>query len=158
MIPFAWNIVLAVVWVVLTAELTVTNAVFGFLLGYGALAVAQSQLPALSGYAQRVPRFLGFVLFYLAELVKANARVASDVIRPSWEISPGVIGVALDASSDGEITILANLISLTPGTLSLDVSSDRRVLYIHAMYIQDRASFCEEIKELERRVLKVMRE
>lgn len=157
MIPFAWNIVLATVWVVLTANLSLLNALFGFLLGYAALALVQSQLPGLHGYAQRVPRFIGFVLFYIWEMAKANARIAYDVVSPRCDIHPGVVGVPLEARSDGEITVLANLISLTPGTLSLDVSSDRRVLYIHAMYIDDEAAFHEEIKELERRVLKVMR-
>jgi multicomponent Na+:H+ antiporter subunit E len=157
MIPFAWNIVLATVWVVLTANLTVLNALFGFLLGYAALALVQSQLPGLHGYAQRVPRFIGFVLFYIWEMIKANAKIAYDVVSPNYDIHPGVVGVPLEARSDGEITVLANLISLTPGTLSLDVSNDRRVLYIHAMYLEDEEAFYEEIKELERRVLKVMR-
>ena len=157
MIPFAWNIILAVLWVMLTAELTVLNLLFGFVLGYLVLATVQSQVPALDGYAQWVPRLIGFLLFYLWEIAKANARVAYDVVRPQWGIQPGVVGVPLEASSDGEITVLANLITLTPGTLSLDVSSDRRVLYIHTMYIADEAAFCEEIKALERHVLGVMR-
>ncbi|MFP4648704.1 MAG: Na+/H+ antiporter subunit E [Halorhodospira sp.] len=158
MIPFAWNVILAVLWVILTAQLTVLNLVFGLVLGYLALAMVQSQLPGLGGYAQRVPRFIGFLLFYIWEIIKSNARVAYDVVTPRWQIHPGVVGVPLEATTDGEITVLANLISLTPGTLSLDVSSDRRVLYIHTMHIEDEATFCEEIKELERRVLRVMRQ
>ena len=157
MIPFAWNVILAVLWVVLTAELTVLNLVFGLVLGYLALAIVQSQMPALDGYAQWVPRLIRFLLFYLGEIAKSNARVAYDVVRPQWDFHPGVVGVPLEASSDGEITVLANLITLTPGTLSLDVSTDRRVLYIHTMYIADEAAFCEEIKALERHVLGVMR-
>ncbi|ABM62795.1 Na+/H+ antiporter subunit E [Halorhodospira halophila] len=157
MIPFAWNVVLAMVWVVLTANFSAVNALFGFLLGYGAIAVMQNQLPALAGYGQRVPRFIRFVFFYIWELVKANARVAYDVVTPEWGMRPGVIGVPLDARTDGEITVVANLISLTPGTLSLDVSTDRRVLYIHAMYIDSEEALLDEVKELERRVLEVMR-
>ena len=70
---------------------------------------------------------------------------------------PGIIGLSLEVSSDLEITIFANLISLTPGTLSIDVSSDRKVLYIHAMYIDDLEQLRAEIRYLEQRLLDVMR-
>ena len=157
MIPFAWNVVLAVVWMVLTADFGAVNALFGFILGYGAIAIVQNRFPGFEGYAQRVPRFIRFVGFYVWELIKANARVAYDVVTPEWGMRPGTIGVPLAARTDGEITVVANLISLTPGTLSLDVSTDRRVLYIHAMYIESEEALLEEVKELERRVLEVMR-
>lgn len=49
-------------------------------------------------------------------------------------MKPGVIALPLSARTEMEITLVANLISLTPGTLSLDVSDDRKVLYIHAMF------------------------
>ncbi|BAU58451.1 Na+/H+ antiporter subunit E [Halorhodospira halochloris] len=157
MIPFALNVVLAVIWLVLTANVTAPNALFGLILGYIAIAMMQVQFPIFAGYAQRVPRFIRFVFFYIWEMIKANARVAYDVLTPEWGIRPGVIAIPLEAHTDGEITVLANLISLTPGTLSLDVSTDRQVLYIHAMYIYDEVELLEEIKELERRVLEVMR-
>nr|WP_274600108.1 Na+/H+ antiporter subunit E [Halorhodospira abdelmalekii] len=148
---------MAMVWVVLTANLSATNALFGFVLGYAAIALMQRQFPALHGYAQRVPRFIGFLFFYAWEMIKANARVAHDVVTPEWQMRPGVIAIPLEAKTDGEITVLANLISLTPGTLSLDVSTDRQVLYIHAMYLDDEVELLESIKDLERRVLEVMR-
>jgi len=67
------------------------------------------------------------------ELVLSSLRVAVDVCRPRLDVCPGVVGIPLRATTDAEITVLANLISLTPGTLSLDVSPDRRTLYVHAM-------------------------
>lgn len=157
MIPFASNVVLAIVWVVLTASFSAMNLLFGFILGYAAIALIQTHIPSFHGYAQRVPRFIRFVFFYVWELIKANARVAYDVASPSWGIRPGVIGFPLEAHTPGEITVVANLISLTPGTLSLDVSDDRRVLYIHAMYIDDETQLIEDLRELERRVLEVLR-
>jgi multicomponent Na+:H+ antiporter subunit E len=64
----------------------------------------------------------------------------------------------LDARTDAEIMLVANLISLTPGTLSLDISEDRRVLYIHVMFLDDIEKTRQQIKQgLERRVLEVMR-
>jgi multicomponent Na+:H+ antiporter subunit E len=101
---------------------------------------------------------LGFALFYVWELILANLRVAYDVLTPKPRIRPGVLAIPLQAKTDAEITMLANLITLTPGSVSLDVSSDRRFLYLHAMYIADVEKYRESIKEqMERRVLEVLR-
>ena len=104
----------------------------------------------------KIVKALELFVFLLWELLLANLRVAYDVLTPGYQMRPGV----LDARTDVEITLLANLITLTPGTLSLDVSSDRRVLYIHVMYI-DRGDL-EEVRRkiksgFERRVLEVLR-
>lgn len=157
MIPFAWNVMLAIAWAALTGEFSGLNLLVGFILGYLALCLAQAQIPGFEGYGWRVPRLIGFVFFFFWEMVKANARVAYDVITPTYYMRPGVVGIPLEAETDAEITILANLISLTPGTLSLDVSDDHRVLYIHAMYLDDEEELMASIKELERRVLRIMR-
>ena len=65
---------------------------------------------------------------------------------PKLHMTPGIVGVPLDIKSDAEITMLANLITLTPGTLSLDVSEDKKVLYVHSMYITNREDFINGIK------------
>lgn len=107
---------------------------------------------------RRVPALLRFVLFFLWELWLANLRVARDVLTPGYSMRPAVLAVALTARTDLEITLLANLISLTPGTLSLDVSTDRRMLYIHAMYVDDPEDYRRYIQhEFERRLLEVFR-
>ena len=73
-------------------------------------------------------------------------------------MKPGIIAIPLEAKTDFEITLLANLITMTPGTLSLDLSEDRRTLYVHAMYIHDPEKIRASIKnDLERRVLEVFR-
>jgi multicomponent Na+:H+ antiporter subunit E len=111
-----------------------------------------------SDYAQRGWRLISFAGFFIRELVLANVRVARDVVSRSQNMRPGVVAIPLSAKTDTEITLLANLISLTPGTLSLDVSDDRSVLYIHSMYIDDPDELRHEIKAgFERRVLEVLR-
>lgn len=75
-------------------------------------------------------------------------------------VCPGVVAIPLDARTDLEITLLANLITLTPGSVALDLSEDRSVLYVHAMYIDggDVEAYRRSIKEgLERRVLELLR-
>lgn len=75
-------------------------------------------------------------------------------------VTPGVIGIPLDARTDIEIALLANLITLTPGSVTLDLSEDRLVLYVHAMYIDggDVEAYRRAVKDgLERRVLELLR-
>jgi multicomponent Na+:H+ antiporter subunit E len=100
----------------------------------------------------------GLFFYFLWELVVSNVRVAIEVLSPRYRMRPGVVGVRLDARTDLEITLLANLITLTPGTMSVDISEDRRVLYVHALYVDDRDAFERSIKDgFERRVLEVLR-
>ena len=97
------------------------------------------------------------LLNFLYELVKANLEVAYEVITPRLNVTPGIIMVPLDVKSDIGITVLANMISLTPGTLSIDVSNDKKVLFVHAMYLKDREKFIRGIKDgFERRILEVL--
>jgi multicomponent Na+:H+ antiporter subunit E len=110
------------------------------------------------GYFYRLPKIVGFFFFFLKELTKANLEVAYDVITPKFYMKPGIVRIELDAQTDLEITLLANLITLTPGTLSLDVSDDRKVLYVHAMYIRDKEQFVHSIKNgFEKRLLEILR-
>ncbi|WP_077530487.1 Na+/H+ antiporter subunit E [Vreelandella utahensis] len=157
MIAFFWNVILALLWVALTGSFSGGNLLAGFVFGYLALAVMQRHIPMLHGYSQRAPRFMAFAVFFLKELFVANVRVAYDVITPVWYMKPGVIAMRLESKSDVEITLVANLISLTPGTLSLDVSDDRKVLYIHAMFMADEQELRDSLHELERRILRVLR-
>ena len=84
---------------------------------------------------------------FLLEVLIANVRVAHDVITPSYRARPGVIAIPLDCKNDMEITLLAIVISLTPGTLALDLSPDKKNLYIHAMFIRDKEKLIREIKK-----------
>jgi multicomponent Na+:H+ antiporter subunit E len=158
MTAFLLNVLLALAWLALTGEFTPLNFLAGFALGYAVLLIAQPVVGRRSSYFSKVRQGASFALFFLWELVLANLRVAYDVITPGFRMRPGVIAIPLDVKTDEEITMLANLITLTPGTLSLDVSADRKVLYIHAMYIDEVESVRRDIKEgFERRVMELLR-
>jgi multicomponent Na+:H+ antiporter subunit E len=152
-----WNIFLALAWAALSGGFALANLLLGFAMGFAILLFVGPAL-GTSNYFDKVGKILGFVLFFLKELVAANLRVAYDIITPRYNMKPGIVAVPLDAKTDAEITILANLITLTPGTLSLDLSDDRRVLYVHAMYLDDPEALRREIKDgFERRVLELLR-
>jgi multicomponent Na+:H+ antiporter subunit E len=108
----------------------------------------------------KIPLALNLFIFFLKELLIASMVIAWDVITPRSHVQSGVIALPLDARTNIEITILASLISLTPGTLSLDVSEDKRILYIHAVYIKngDIEALKKEIKDgFEKKLLKLTR-
>jgi multicomponent Na+:H+ antiporter subunit E len=109
-------------------------------------------------FFQRLWGFFTLWLYFSWELILSNLRVAYDVLRPIRYLSPGVLAVPLDLKSDAEITLLSNLITLTPGTIGLDVSDDRKVLFIHAMHVRDGERVKRSIKEgFERRIWKITR-
>ena len=157
MIFFLLNLLLALAWVALTGEFSPVNFVIGFLFGYASLWMTQ-RLQGNTTYFRKVRRVIEFTFFFLWEVIKANLRVAYDVLSPRQRITPAILAVPLEAKTDAEIAFLANLITLTPGTLSLDVSGDRKVLYVHAMYVENIDRFKRQIKDgLERRLLDVLR-
>ncbi|WKZ35738.1 MAG: Na+/H+ antiporter subunit E [Anaerolineales bacterium] len=140
------NIVLALTWAMLNGEINPVNLIVGFVIGYLILFTARRALGP-SPYFGRVWKAIRFAIYFFGELFRANFKLAYDVLTPHMNLmKPRIISVPLDVTTDAQITALANLISLTPGTLSLDVSSDRRVLYIHFMYAEDADTARREIK------------
>ena len=156
---FLWNVLLALAWMGLTEDYSPRTLIVGFVLGFFILFFVR-RVAGGTSYLVKVRQTLGLIFFTVWELILANLRVAHDVMTPSYYMRPGIIAIPLDARTDLEITLLANLITLTPGTLSLDVSADRRVLYVHVMYIDndDIEAVRRNIKDgFERRVLEVLR-
>lgn len=151
------NILLALSWMFLTGDLDFINFIEGFFIGFIILWVSKYASES-SKYISKIPKILSFILYFIYELILANIKVAYDVLTPRHRMKPAIIAVPLTVDRDFEITVLANLITLTPGTLSLDVSTDKKVLYVHSMYITDPEEFRREIKEgFERKLLEVTR-
>lgn len=151
-----WNVLLALAWAAVTGDFTPAGVLLGFGLGFLVLFLTRRAIGSPT-YAVKVVQVLGLLMFFVWELIKANLRVAYDVLTPGYAMRPGVVAIPLDARTDAQITLLANLISLTPGTLSLDVAKDRGELYVHAMYVDDPDRVRRQIKAgFERRVLEVL--
>lgn len=150
---FLWNLFLALIWATATATFTLANLALGFGLGYAILAFAQPIIGP-SSYFAKARRALGLAAYVAWELVLSSLRVAHDVVTPAHRARPGVVAIPLEVTSDAQITVLASLVSLTPGSLSLDVSDDRRTLYVHAMFAADPDALRRQVKDgFERRVL-----
>ena len=151
-------LLLGVTWVALTGDLSVANVAFGVLLGWLAVRVAQPLGPYPVFAKVRPLKVLGLLLYLAGQIVVANLKVVAAVLGPQRLLRPALVAVPLDVTTDGQIAALSNLISLTPGTLSLDASPDRRTLYVHVMFLDDPQKFRKRIKAgLERRILEVTR-
>lgn len=111
-------------------------------------------------YFHKLPKLIEFIAFITKELMVSSLRVAYDVLTRTAHMRPAIIAVPLDVRSDREITTLAVLVTLTPGTLALRVSEDRGTLYVHEMYVRngDVEAVRRAIKDgYERRVLELSR-
>ncbi len=129
------NILLAMAWIAITGRLTAVNFLEGFVLSYAVLwFVAPDKR---SRYFTHLRRRIAFVLYFLWALLKANLRVAYDVVTITHYMRPAVIALPIGGKSDDEVALLANTITLTPGTLSLAISHDQKWLYVHTMYVDE---------------------
>lgn len=155
----AWNIALALIWMAVIGDFSLASLLIGFGLGFMILYLTRRVIGSPT-YVDKVRQAVELVALFIWELILANMRVAYDVITPRLRARPGVIAIPLDLKGDIEITLLANMITLTPGTLSLDVSEDKSVLYIHAMYLDPIGAerTRSRIKDgFERRIMELLR-
>lgn len=154
---FLMNVMLTLIWVALTGAFIYINMFIGFFISYFVLWII-SRNSNDKRYFTIAPKIVGFFFFFLYEMLKANIQVAKEVMSPRARMKPGIVKIELEAKTDLEITFLANLISLTPGTLVIDVSDDRKVMYVHGIYVDDREKFIQSIKEgLEQPMLSIVR-
>ena len=154
MIGLLWILLLALAWTAVNGEFTGGQRAAGLVLG--TLITLFVRAPG-SDYLRKAVVLFGFIGFFLWELVLANLRMARDVLSPRQRFAPGVIAVPLDLETEGAITAFSTLLTLTPGTLSLDISRDLKVLYIHDMYAADAGASRMAVKSgFERRIRRLL--
>jgi multicomponent Na+:H+ antiporter subunit E len=150
---------LALGWALATGNLSVLNLLFGAAIAGVALFLVRDRV-AGPGFLPRLRRVGSLAWLFTHELFASAIKVARLVVRPdmSEHLRPGIVGFPLKVTSDAEITMLANLITLTPGTLSVDVSEDRKTLYVHAIDVADREALIKDIAQgFEAKVMEAFR-
>ena len=151
------NLLFAGLFMILLGSGSIGVFLSGFGLGYAALWLSKP-LYQDTHYFMTLPKTINLAAYFLKELVISNLRVLWEVITPGHINRAGIIGVPLTAQTDLEIFVVASLISLTPGTLSIELSADRKTLFVHVMFLEDVEKARAEIKNgLERRILEVTR-
>jgi multicomponent Na+:H+ antiporter subunit E len=153
---FLLNLLLALLWGAVSGSFGLGSLIAGFIFGYLILLLAR---PAFGprAYHGQVWRAIALAGFFVKALVVSSIRVARDVLTPGLAARPAVVAYPLEVKSDVGITVLSSFISLTPGTLSMDVSSDRSTLYVHAMYDGDDLDLVRhQLREIELRVRDIL--
>lgn len=99
-------------------------------------------------------RLPGFLARFVVDVLRANVQVARAVIAPRLDVHPGLVAVPTELR-DGRLVLLANMVTLTPGTISVDVSRDSSILYVHALDLTSATHLRAEVADIERRIREV---
>lgn len=154
------TLLLAIAWLGLSGSFEAANLAFGLLVGFLVQGLTAAASAGIRPWGFRRMWAVSRLAFFFAwELVLANLRVAVAVLGPVGRLRPALVAVPLDIETEAEIAMLANMITLTPGTLSVEVSPDRRTLYVHTIQLGGSAdALRDEIKRgFERRVREAFR-
>lgn len=97
-------------------------------------------------------RISGFIMFYLYKLIQSNIYIAWDILTPKMRTNPGYIWLSVDLKSDFGLLLFSNLLSMTPGTLSIDYNENKRALLVHYLYNDENHSVVHDIEAIQSRI------
>lgn len=144
-VQFLVNLLIAVIWMFLQDSYMMNTFIFGFIIGIFILYLLRNFFE-FDFYFRRVIAFMKLGWLFLTELIKANIDVVKVVLQPQLRNKPGIIAVRTSLETDIERATLAALITLTPGTVSMDFSADSKTIYVHTIDVDDRDAMVAEIK------------
>lgn len=140
---------MTLMWIALWGEPSVANLLGGIAASAVLLGVFRVAVRAVPSYPIRPIAALRFILYFAVKLIEANFVLAYEVITPRNRINEGIVAVPIKGCSDGLITLVANTITLTPGTVTLEVSRSPTVLYVHVLHLRDIEDVRREVLHLE---------
>ncbi|ARJ38713.1 Na+/H+ antiporter subunit E [Sporosarcina sp. P21c] len=153
------NLFIAFLWMTLMDEdeLRFTTFFMGFLVGLGIIFV-MSRFFDTHFYLRRVYAACKLLLIFIRELTQSSIVVISQIMRPTLRIKPGIFKYKTILTSDVEVTMLSMLLTLTPGSVVMEVSSEGNELYIHAMDVEEsRDGLIKQLKNFEKAIMEVTR-
>jgi len=139
------NLLISFVWMFLKGSFAPDTFLIGFIIGLMLIYMTRRFFTD-KFYLYRVVSIIKLLGIFLRELVLSNIAVLKIILRPRLKVTPGIFALETALTKNWEITILCNLITLTPGTLVVDISEDNKILYIHAMDIRDKEATISSIK------------
>lgn len=149
------NLLLALIWVLLWGDITIYTVTTGLIGGYFVLWVftrATARDAMREAYGAQIFGMIRFTLYFLLLLIRSNIVLAWEILTPGWGMSPRILRYDVSHMSDAQIVTFSNALTLTPGTLTVDISDDKRHLYIHFMYAADPRQALRELDGLRRRM------
>ena len=149
---FLLNILLAVLWCFTWGSFDFRTLATGFVLSYLLLG-AYSRVTVVEGYGRKARDLARFAAYFVRVLFVANLQIAYEILTPGLGASPRIVRFGVSGLTPAQRTILVNAINLTPGTLVVDMSPDRRTFYVHCMYARDRDDAVAQLEDLKRRLV-----
>lgn len=106
---------------------------------------------------EKITNILTFFFFYVSKVIQANFELAYHILSPRLNMKPGIMKIPVQLEHNQAILLLINLISMTPGTLTMDLSEDKQYLYVHFLFLFNEEKELKEIKDLEMRISKLFK-
>lgn len=143
----ALNLLLALTWMFLNGDFSLHGLLVGVSLGFLCIAFIQ-HVPRKDRHVRAVLGSIRLLASFLKELVLANLQLARDVLRPELPFHPQHLRLDVRDLGRTQTVLLANLISLTPGTITVDAEDDGSALYVHTLYAADPEAVQAQIRRL----------
>ena len=151
------NVVIALTWMFLSVSFKPTTFIVGYLLGLLMLFILRKSFSSRF-YMDRIWAVVKLAFLFLKELVMSNFSVLKLIVQPTMPIRPAIFAMPTVLEQDWEITLLSSLITLTPGTVVIDISDDNKTLYIHSIDFEDIDEAIDSIRNtFEKAILEVSR-
>ncbi len=96
---------------------------------------------------KKILSLIGFMLFYIKEVVKTNFIVAMEVLTPTHYMKPGIIQINVESLTDRQLLIFCNLLTMTPGSMVVDVDPEKKFILVHILYLESEEAATKEIEE-----------
>ncbi len=138
-------VLLTLLWLSLKGDLSVAQAGLGLVVGSAVLAFSAPVLPSLPKLRRVLP-LVSLAGVFVYDLVKANLAVARAALAPSLPIHPCLLHVPLDLREPVPASLLCSLVTLTPGTLSVDLDLGKGILTVHGLMVEDERAAIAAIK------------
>lgn len=139
------NIIISFMWMFLSESYTFETFIYGYVIGAVLLLFLHRLFPG-TYYLRKVYKVIVLILIFIRELILSNISIVKMVYGPKLNFEPGIFSYPIELKKDWQITLLANLISLTPGTLTVAISEDQSQIFIHAMHIDTIEDSINDIK------------
>jgi multicomponent Na+:H+ antiporter subunit E len=151
------NVVLAFLWMFIKVSYDPISFIKGYIFGLLIIFVLRRYFGSRF-YLFRLWSFIKLIFIFIKELILSNIAIVKVVLKPKLDMSPAIFAMDTELTKDWQITLLSSLITLTPGTLVIDVSEDNKTLFIHAMNIGEVEDEINSIKNsFEKAILEVSR-
>jgi len=147
---------LTLLWVVLWREVSLANLASGLAIAAVVLLVFPPRQAEEHDHRVRPLRLLAFLAYFGWQVLVSNLVVAREIVTRRDRISSGIVAVPMAFCSDLVITVVANAITLTPGTLTVELRRDPTTLYVHVLHLSDLDQVRRDIRTLQRKVVRAI--